>query len=129
MTTTTDFIPTDWLDMIDGMFVKHAIEYLESLDPMARLNAYMDGGDTWGVELCSNLMIERQLTPEEVRARALDRATKDLNIYISALVRHETTLKVEVAHKRDNNVAYLHRHIATCKERIAHFSNIVRELT
>lgn len=72
---------TDWLDQVCGLTVAGAIEYLSTLDPNHKLNAFMDGGDTHGVELRSELYFERPYTEDEtaqIRAQRLERERKRL---------------------------------------------------
>lgn len=58
-------VHTNWLADIDGMTVANAIAYLQKLNPEHVLDYHLDGGDTHGVEVVSNLSYKVELTNAE----------------------------------------------------------------
>jgi hypothetical protein len=66
MHTKTLVDKTDWLSEIDGRTVAFAIEYLKGLNKDYILNAYLDGGDTHGVEMASHLEYSVPMTDAEI---------------------------------------------------------------
>lgn len=83
----TETIDVDWLGQIDGKTVADAVAYLQTLDQSLRLDAYLDGGDTHGVELKSALFRGRPETAEETKRRRI----KELN-------RAKVRLEADIAH-------------------------------
>lgn len=66
MHTKTVIIDTDWLREIDGRTVAYAIEYLKQFNPDYVLDASLEGGDTHGVEIVSNLHHNVPMTNSEI---------------------------------------------------------------
>jgi len=66
--TKTINVDINWLGVIDGHTVEEAILYLQTLNKNYRLDAYLDGGDTHGVEIATRLCYDVPMTDAEILA-------------------------------------------------------------
>jgi hypothetical protein len=71
-------VESDWLGDIDGMTVAQAIEHLKTLPQDHKLDYYMDGPDTWGCSIESNLIKEIPYTEEEIAQMKTERKMKQI---------------------------------------------------
>lgn len=69
MYTKTIVVNTDWLRDIDGMTVAGAIEYLQKLNPDHILSYSLEGGDTHGVDVSSELTYDVPMANKEILAQ------------------------------------------------------------
>jgi len=66
--TKTVAVKTDWLQEVDGLTVAQAIVYLSTLNPDHVLSSELEGGDTHGVSIASNLYYEVPMSNAEILA-------------------------------------------------------------
>ena len=87
MWTKTITINTNWLNDIDGLTVKQAIEYLKTLNQDHKLSSYLDG-DTHGCEMVSDLYYEIPMANSEILERLENKFKKDMALYTAAKVQY-----------------------------------------
>lgn len=81
MNTKTVTINIDWLEKIDGLTVSDAIAYLQTLDQNYRLSYCLEGGDTHGVNIASNVCYEVAMTDKEIFEQTAKRCNKEIARY------------------------------------------------